>query len=523
MTAFFKRHKVIIVLFYLLMASVLWCINGWNYSFLDTINYLWLADRYAEGNFDQAVNTYWGPMISWLLLVLKPVISAPFLRFRILQLILGLFTVFEFHAILKKQTPNAGYTLICSLIAAVLFISYAWFYLTPDLLLLLMSLVFVNQLLDHKYSLARNAIKFGLLGALMYFAKSAGFLFFLVIIGGKFITERKQWNFQGLKFNFLTVVFFLLFCSPWILAISKKNGSFTIGTGSIHNYKLNSPVITPDLYGELGSPFNLGKLTEPVSPGDFDAWIEPAHQDYLSWEGMSGTEIRSYYSKVVIRNLKSARSMYFGLDAGSVFLVLCFAALTLARKEFRSFIKKYSPLFFLFMANVLVYLPFFFMGRYTWPGVAALVLLILLIQAEITVLRPVLVRACTLILLSGLFSFTLFKEYSTVQQDEKFVRAIWQTKGELKLDRTAFISKKGDLRLGLAGGVTYLNGGRYFGSLWFDASSPAEVKAELKRCRISNIVCFDPEAREFVFKTIENQVLFKTEGLTVFKIDSTAF
>lgn len=514
-----RKYKIGVALAYLAVILVLQLVNGWYENFSDATNYLWLADRYAEGDFKQAVNTYWGPMTSWLLLLLKPFFANPFFRFRILQLILGMITLYVIHSLLIKQLQKTKSAFFYTLLFVPLIASYAWFYLTPDLLLLLFALTVVKQLLEEKEHSVKESAKLAFLGALLYFAKSAGIYFFILLVAGKFICERKQWNLRSLRFNLLTAFFLFLFCAPWIALISKKHGSLTLGTGSIHNYKLNSPRITPDIYGELGSPFNLGTLTAPNPITAFDAWGEPAHQSYLSWEGMSKEEIRAHYFKVIIKNIKSARSMFFGLDPGLIFFLLFLTAMVLARNQLKRFLADYNPLFLLFIANFLIYVPFFFMYRYTWPGAVAFMLLTVLLLERISAFHTVLIRMAVSGAMGLLVLLAFYKDYHYTLPEKKVLDPIWKTEGKLGLERTAFICLKGDMRLSLVGGLTYYNHGQYFGALFSNETPVEDIKAELKRCRITNLVCFDEEPVQFVLKNIENRVLFSSAGLTVFRID----
>src|SRR5688572_29699368 len=99
MKKIFGNHIFIIALVYLAFIFILQFFNGWYQNFSDSVHYLWVADKYAEGDWQNAINTYWGAMISWLLVLSKPLIAAPFVRFRVLQLILGFTALLLFRSI----------------------------------------------------------------------------------------------------------------------------------------------------------------------------------------------------------------------------------------------------------------------------------------------------------------------------------------------------------------------------------------------------------------------------------------
>src|SRR3989344_7639112 len=169
MKKIFGNQILIIALVYLLFTFLLCFFNGWYQNFSDSVHYLWIADKYAEGDWQNAVNTYWGAMISWLLLLFKPLISAPFLPFRVLQLILGFTALLLFRSILKKKQIDTKSTLYYTLVSVPLIISFAWFYLTPDLLLVNGILLAVNFFISDKEINFRRILLAALIGAILFF------------------------------------------------------------------------------------------------------------------------------------------------------------------------------------------------------------------------------------------------------------------------------------------------------------------------------------------------------------------
>ncbi|HEY1040036.1 MAG TPA: hypothetical protein VGF30_11555, partial [Bacteroidia bacterium] len=154
MKKLFTKHTLVILLCYLTVIITLQLVNGWYQNFSDAVHYLWIADQYAEGDWTNAINTYWGPMISWLLVILKPLIHEPFVRFRILQIILGFTALVLVNRILRKKEIDNKNSLIFTLLLVPLIASFAWFYLTPDLLLsngILLLILFYSS--DHQQNL----------------------------------------------------------------------------------------------------------------------------------------------------------------------------------------------------------------------------------------------------------------------------------------------------------------------------------------------------------------------------------
>jgi hypothetical protein len=512
-----KAKLLILLGFYALTLVFLQFFLGWYQNFSDATHYLWISDKYAEADWKNAINTYWGPMISWLLLLLKPIIIEPFVRFRILQIILGAIAIVLISKILNKKLGTGGKHYLFILAIVPIISSYAWFYLTPDLLLLCGILLLVNTLINYNETSKYSIVKLALIGAILFFIKSIGLYLFVLIIAGKFVFERNQWNWKSLIINLKIAFLTLLFVAPWIYLISQKHGSFTLGTGAEHNYKMNSPRVTPNIYGEQGNPYHNGKLLEPKPANSFDSWIEPLQESYMSWEGYSGAEIGSVYKQIIIKNLKSARSMYFGLDVGTLFLFLFFIALIVWRKKAVEFIKEEKVLFFIFAGNIILYLPFFFMDRYTWPGVMALFLLFVLLVAKLELLSKNWFVLLSFGLIVGLAAILLNKEIKYTLPEKAITTQIWNTKGELKLKRCVWLTDSEDKRLGLVKGLIYYNKGQYLGALFTNQSTLGDNRCAMNEFNIDHIISFkalDDSLKKWYDIT---ETVFNSDSLLIYK------
>ena len=72
------KESFLIVLIFSAFICILNYFIGWYHNFSDATHYLWIADKYLEGDSLNAINTYWGPMISWLLVTLNPFFDIDF-------------------------------------------------------------------------------------------------------------------------------------------------------------------------------------------------------------------------------------------------------------------------------------------------------------------------------------------------------------------------------------------------------------------------------------------------------------
>ncbi len=512
-----KGQLLILLGLYALILVFLQVFMGWYQNFSDATHYLWLADKYTEADWKNAINTYWGPIISWLLVLLKPISNEPFVRFRILQILLGALTIVLVNKILNKKLGLGGKHYLYTLAFVPAIASYVWFYLTPDLLLLCGVLLFIHILIHYDASSKYGFIKLALMGSVLFFIKSMGLYLFILTIAGKFVFERNQWNWMSLFAHIKIGLLTLIFVAPWIYLISQKHGSFTLGTGAEHNYKMNSPRITPDIYGELGNPHHNGKLVEPKPADSFDSWMEPLQEFYLSWEGYSGAEIRSVYKQIIIKNFKSARSMYFGLDVGTLFLLLFFIAFIVWRKKAVEFVKDEKVLFFILACNIVLYLPFFFMDRYTWPGVIALFLLFVLLAYKLELLNKWWFIIASVCLIFAITSFLLQKEIKYALPEKSITSQIWNTKGDLKLKRCVWLTDSEDKRLGLIKGLIYYNKGQYLGALFSDKASINANLKNLNDFKIDYVVSLAPINDSIRNGLILTNIIYKSDSLSIYK------
>jgi hypothetical protein len=519
-TFLLKKQVFPIAFVYLLLVLLLQLVNGWYENFSDAVHYLWISDKYAEGDWLNAVNTYWGPMISWLLLLFKPFIAEPFVRFRLLQIILGFTALWLLNKALRKNKIEDKYALLFSITAIPLIAYFTWFFLTPDLLLLngiLITILFYSKERERNW---KTALLTALAGALLFYIKSIGLYLFLFLLAGKFLAGRGFRSKQLFLHSLLTVIFLLVICSPWIALISWKHGSFTMGTSSVHNYKMNSPRITPDIYGEVGNPYHLGTLTEPNPPNAFDACMEHMHQPYFSWEGMSKGEIAKYYGRIIIKNLKSVRSMFFGLDVGTIFCALLLIAFFTHRKLVGSFLRAHLILLLIFFANLLLYLPFFFMDRYVWPGLISFYLLSVFALFYFPVLRKTVLILSVSAVFFLLNCYTLYKEYSYSLPEKPITEEIWKTRRGLKMDRTIWLCSKEDKRLGVVKGLIYYNKGQYLGALFYENNTPENIEEQVKKFHINTIVTLEDPARVFPVVPFPSEYILESPAVHVFHIES---
>jgi hypothetical protein len=242
----------------------------------DGISYINIAHLYATGDFHDAVNGYWGPLISWLLVPFLLVQLQPLLAYKILTLIIGFFTFIGIRKLSYRFALNERVRLFISFAALPMLLSYTIFTASPDLLFLCISLYYLYYIFDTDYGKkATFGFIIGLLGALLFLSKSYGFYFFIAHFSlFTFIYLLKSKNHQERRNVLLKYIFgliiFLIISSIWIYGLSNKYQHFTISNSGEHNMQLDSP-------GSRGQPVLYQGLLPLSYPGAVSAWDDPSY------------------------------------------------------------------------------------------------------------------------------------------------------------------------------------------------------------------------------------------------------
>ncbi|MCK5128189.1 MAG: glycosyltransferase family 39 protein, partial [candidate division Zixibacteria bacterium] len=213
----------------------------------DGISYISIAHKYASGDFGSAINGLWSPMYSWLLVPFLALGVDAQLSAKLLNLLFGLLTIIAIYGLTRKLELGKLSTNLVLVCTAAVALSFANRVITPDLLSVLLLLIYFNVIFDKDYSAGiKQGVICGILGAFAYFSKGYMLTFFIghfVLMNilrwflCKYTDEKKR-----LFINMLCGIFvFMALCSPWILLLSSKYEKFTITNAGAFNMALVSP------------------------------------------------------------------------------------------------------------------------------------------------------------------------------------------------------------------------------------------------------------------------------------------
>ena len=150
----------------------------------DAVSYISIARKYAQADFRHAVNGYWGPMFSWLIVPAIWTNSEPTVYIRVLQVLLSVLLVWFVYLLVLHAVRTKWPPLLAAISTAALSLEWALYGpITPDLLSCLLAVILLYLFVKYRPSTAsiKANILIGALGALGYYAKSVGFIFFVCV------------------------------------------------------------------------------------------------------------------------------------------------------------------------------------------------------------------------------------------------------------------------------------------------------------------------------------------------------
>lgn len=292
------KKLILILILYLAVGLIL--LGYYQYQINpDGVGYIQTAEKYLSGDFYGAVNAYWGPLLSWVLI--------PFLYFnqnpahalysaKILSLIIGFLTLIGVRQLSHKFEMDETVRTTALLVMVPVLIYFALSVITPDLLVVCLLVYYFAVILNPRYpEKVSNALICGVLGSFAFFAKSYVFPFFIahfIVLNILHYYYRKDYPKIKVTRNMLIgLMTFLLISSVWIGLISSNEGELTFGTSGEYNHALVGPDSNgfPQFSQGLSAPgeINQEKALKNWSP--FESWSNFIFQLRLIWNNFLQT------------------------------------------------------------------------------------------------------------------------------------------------------------------------------------------------------------------------------------------
>lgn len=269
----------------------------------DATSYFSIAEKYARGDFREAVNGYWGPMLSLLLVPFVWAGANMIIAGKTLALLVAIGIVITCHAYLRRlRMPQLLVVLATIALAPTLLLWSVTEPITPDLLFALLALwlVIALDVFLQKPSRKLGGV-IGVLGASLYFTKGIGFYVFLAMMA--FVALRSWWTKrppikEAVRPFIPTIIVFGCLILPFVAAISYKYQKLTINTGASYNYA----VVGPDMQ------WHHALMTSSYAPANttaYSAWEDPTNiaPTLPKWRLFDDNNVSYFASNILTKNL----------------------------------------------------------------------------------------------------------------------------------------------------------------------------------------------------------------------------
>lgn len=270
----------------------------------DGVCYIGIAQKYAAGNFSQAINGYWSPLFSWLLVPFLLMRIDGLFASKILTLIIGSGVIFAVGCLARQFLISIPVRRVLVLSSISLTLLFAMTVITPDLLMTFFVLIYFFYIFKTNYADSKKwAVLCGLLGGISYLAKNYCFPFFIVhfLIMNILHYIRCSGAAEKSKIvkNFIYgMAVFAVMSGVWIGVLSYKYHKFMFSTaGGSHTASYIRWNTEPMYY--------QGFIVPPDSTA-VSAWEDPSYLQYAKWSPWeSSDDLRYYYYHSKFNVLKS--------------------------------------------------------------------------------------------------------------------------------------------------------------------------------------------------------------------------
>lgn len=256
LNAAWVKPGVLVVLSALGIIMLFVAAYGWRYGLSgDGIAYISIAQYYKEGNLDLAVNAYWAPLISWLMVPFMLIGIDGQLAFMLLNALAASIALLLSMLLVWQRTKRGFLPPLLIFFTTIPFYLVSIKTMNPDMLAVSWVVIFSYALLkatDWLEEGAKNAnlkagILIGLMGATGYFTKAFLVPFFFAVMVAWFairvfihrrrfdgVLDKKTW-WQFLKMPAIATTVIVMLSVGWIGLLSAKYGKFTVSSSFMVN------------------------------------------------------------------------------------------------------------------------------------------------------------------------------------------------------------------------------------------------------------------------------------------------
>jgi hypothetical protein len=396
----------------------------------DTLSYINLAERYAAGDWQHAINGYWSPLYSWLLCCCK-LVHLPFLQScYVINFIFAGGGLYILCQLAYRYLTQPLFYFAFGLYALLLMLFYAMSTLTPDLMATVFCLWFLLLITDNRFILTKHIpILAGVAGAFAYFSKVynfvpihlfLGLLMLMVLV--KNTSSRLKHTLPILK----TYGVFIALAAIWITILSIHENRLVFATSGRLNHNLVNPSYGKDF------PTNENMYAPPFETA-YSVHTDPAHLlDAYDWLPFSNARNFNHQINLI---KASIRELIRNLDGtGAKWLALLFSLLVLAFNRKKPANENYDrsihKIAWFFVCYPLLYLPLFILDRYILTCIILFHLLLFFVaqRAWNLVNKKLFTPVFILLLLLSVYPFLMlgYRKLTRASGDYQYQKSFYQ-------------------------------------------------------------------------------------------------
>lgn len=337
----------------------------------DATLYLSIAEKYLRGDFRNAINGYWGPLLSWLLVPFLYAGASHLFAINAMNLIFGLLTIWGVWRLSYRFDLNGKIRSII-LIPLVPILYFVSLIQPMDFLLLCVLVFYLNVVFREDYSSRLlYAVQCGILGAMAYFSKPYGFPFFIThflminachYFGSSGSVQRRH----VVRNAAVGFMIFALLSGIWIALISMKYDRLTfsnMGGGVMASMGPGAGHHTL----EKGDPIFFEGFFKPPNETAYVIYEDPTYARKKSWSPLKSQRALRHYVSNIAENVFEGLRITESFSRLSIPILIGYLWLILSQAPGAIFSRRdiLYPLLtlILYMGG---YLPFHYETRYLW-------------------------------------------------------------------------------------------------------------------------------------------------------------
>jgi len=349
------------------------CITKHQYVRLtaDSMLYFSIAQKYLNGDVQNAINGYWGPLLAWLLIPFLYVGTSHVTAINVLDLVIGILTIIGVWILADRFEIKGKIRsiILISLLPIVLKFSLVQ---PMDFLLVCLLIYYLCITFNPQYpKRISSGLLSGILGALAYFTKAYAFPFFIVHflimnILHYFKSTLKDDRTKVLRNAVAGFMLFSLISGSWIMVISDKYGHVTFSTMRDTNFNAPGP---DDMGGglEFGVPVFSEGFFAPPNETAFVVWEDPSYLRGKPWSVFQSARHFKHFIRLTLKNISDGLKIFESFSTFSIVIIVAYLLLYRVRSN-EKLLSKGALLYPLFTIILFSggYVLFHFEERYVW-------------------------------------------------------------------------------------------------------------------------------------------------------------